>query len=50
MLNSDKRYLEIERERKCQKSLELKQFVCIGLNIERLANWMSNTERLANLG
>jgi len=49
-LNSVKRQLEMRNETNLSYSLELKQFTCIGLNIERLVNWMSNTERLANSG
>jgi delta-aminolevulinic acid dehydratase/porphobilinogen synthase len=40
--------LELRKERKREESLILKQFTFKGLNIERLVNSMSNSERLAN--
>ena len=50
VLRSENRYLEIEKERKSEKSLILKEFACAGSNIERLTNWMSNIERPTNSG
>lgn len=47
-LKSEKRYLEIEKKRKYENPLRLKEFACTGSNIERLVNWVSNIGRLTN--
>ena len=48
--NSTQDLLKLRKERRREESLLLKQFACAELNIERLANLMSNSKRLANSG